>query len=352
MIQVISIQVIFQQIKNTNMKTIKLLFIFLSFSLLILGQGKNRTSYQSQVSTDLPSGSGITAAELRAHLITELAENIRFRLDDASTQNKTSGTFSIDFDGVDQIITTITGTSGSTVTINNLEDGDIKYWVVNKSATETISFSGATDISAVQDYITAATKVIYRITYKNTTIIVEALLKNVQTATETIEGILEIATSEEADALTATDKIITPDNLPISTSSQQGLIETATVTEAKEQNLGNPAVTPSGLGAAFDGLCSKIIDIGDWDMNASSNVLVAHGNTLSKIRGINVLIRNDADTQYETLFGTVATGDLGGYAYATSTNIVCVRTTGGRFDNTTYDATSYNRGWIIMWYDY
>ena len=40
--------------------------------------GKDRTAYKSQVNTDLASASEITAAEVRAHLQEQLADNVVF----------------------------------------------------------------------------------------------------------------------------------------------------------------------------------------------------------------------------------------------------------------------------------
>lgn len=85
----------------------------------------------------------------------------------------------------------------------------------------------------------------------------------------------------------------------------------------------------------------KIINIGDWDMDAGG-VTVNHGLTFSKIRGIlGMIIRNDAN---DTLYfpdqdNLVLTG-----AGTTSFNIS--RKFGGTFDSTDFDSTSYNRGWI------
>lgn len=231
------------------MKKIKLLFILILFNLMVFGQGKDRTSYKSQVNTDLPSASNLTAAQFRTHLQDELADNIQFRLDDAGTQNKTSGAFSIDFDGVDRIETTITGTSGSTVTLNNLEDGDVKYWLVTKSATETISFVSATDISPIQDYITSGTSVLYRISKKSVTTYIESIIQNIKQATETIKGIAEIASTAEAQIGTNDVNFLTPAKLQDVTANttRKGVVELATSAETQAGTDITRAVTPDGL---------------------------------------------------------------------------------------------------------
>ncbi len=97
-------------------------------------------------------------------------------------------------------------------------------------------------------------------------------------------------------------------------------------------------------------LKTKIIEIGDWDMDTTITLTVAHGLTLSAIRSISVLIRNDLDTNSRIfpIPNTAATSVE--QVVADSTNISLVRATGGTFDNTTYDSTSYNRGWITIQY--
>lgn len=92
-------------------------------------------------------------------------------------------------------------------------------------------------------------------------------------------------------------------------------------------------------------LNEKIINIGDWNMDSTLSVAVAHGITHTKIRSISVVVRSDSDANYHD-FG--AFGCVG--MYASSTNIILLRETGGTFDNTSYDSTSYNRGWITIQY--
>ena len=42
--------------------------------------------------------------------------------------------------------------------------------------------------------------------------------------------------------------------------------------------------------------------------------------------------------------------EAGGVRNIDGTNVILYRRTGGDFDATDYDATSYNRGWITIWY--
>ncbi len=118
-----------------------------------------------------------------------------------------------------------------------------------------------------------------------------------------------------------------------------------------------------GLGTAWLGqsstasvviLKTKMIEIGDWDMDATDFVYVAHGLMSTKIRSYSCLVRQDADTGYyvfpfhETVQNVVA----GGIAIRAADPSVfkCWRVGGGSFDSILFDETPYNRGWIIVWY--
>lgn len=97
-------------------------------------------------------------------------------------------------------------------------------------------------------------------------------------------------------------------------------------------------------------LRQKVINIGDWNMDSTANVNVAHGLTQSTIRNVQVLIRDDTDGIYEPLNTAYSSGSSAGYFLAGSANINLYRLTSGHFDNPAYDATSFNRGWITIWY--
>ena len=95
----------------------------------------------------------------------------------------------------------------------------------------------------------------------------------------------------------------------------------------------------------------KDVDIGDWNMNAAATVTVAHGVTLSKIRSIIVIIRDDADTSYYAIpdFTTAGVGE----AYISlidATNITIQRVTGSKFQSVDFNSTSFNRGTVALWY--
>lgn len=94
-----------------------------------------------------------------------------------------------------------------------------------------------------------------------------------------------------------------------------------------------------------------VLEIGDWDMDANQTTTVAHGLTLSKIRNVEGVIRNDAD---DTYYSSGYIGAAGNVQWTTTTidatNITLTRRPSGDFDNTGFDSTSFNRGWLIVDY--
>lgn len=105
-------------------------------------------------------------------------------------------------------------------------------------------------------------------------------------------------------------------------------------------------------------LKKRILEIGDWNMSATVSVSIAHGIDFTKIRSIFVLIRGDAGETYPDarypLNNITGTGEgQGGYFISTSdpTKVYLHRLAGGQFHGSNYNATSFNRGWIILEYE-
>lgn len=96
-------------------------------------------------------------------------------------------------------------------------------------------------------------------------------------------------------------------------------------------------------------LYTKRLEIGDWNMDANTFVLVAHGlDDYTKIRMISVVIRNDAASGIYQLVGDEANGNSHG---AASSTLVLCRTTGGFYDSVDFNATGFNRGWVTILYE-
>lgn len=97
----------------------------------------------------------------------------------------------------------------------------------------------------------------------------------------------------------------------------------------------------------------KIVEIGDWNMDSTASKDVAHGVTLSKIRTVNAMIRNDADDTYYPVENSYnnATFVASCYIYEIdATSIKMSRYATSTFDSANFDSTSYNRGWITIEY--
>jgi hypothetical protein len=116
------------------------------------------------------------------------------------------------------------------------------------------------------------------------------------------------------------------------------------------------AVVLGGISQGKDitvALNRKIVEIGDWNMNSTASVTVAHGVTSSKIRAISVMVRNDSTSSPVNLYPFPGNegADLSGYVSSIgTTDITLARRTGGYFDAVTFEETSYNRGWVVIDY--
>ncbi|MFA5359295.1 MAG: hypothetical protein WC310_05800 [Patescibacteria group bacterium] len=113
-------------------------------------------------------------------------------------------------------------------------------------------------------------------------------------------------------------------------------------------------VCDAQIAAYNGGLKRKIISIGDWDMDASPFIIVAHGVAdFKKIRNIQAIVRDDADMSYyplnsiDNLTGTTPDGSV---SFWGSINVNLMRVNSGSFDNTYFSSTSYNRGFVIIDY--
>ncbi len=106
------------------------------------------------------------------------------------------------------------------------------------------------------------------------------------------------------------------------------------------------------LGSSNVVLNTKVINIGNWNMDSTAVFNVAHGLVLSKIRTISVVVQNDDATYTSPLDFIVQASGLGSGGYfANSTNISMSRVTGSTWDSVGYDNPSAsNRGWITIQY--
>ena len=96
---------------------------------------------------------------------------------------------------------------------------------------------------------------------------------------------------------------------------------------------------------------TKTVNIGDWNMDITASVTVAHGiGTFTKIRSVSAVIINDASSSIQNLESSDITGVGNGIITIDSTNITLFRVTGQTFDGTDYDSTPFNRGYVTIHY--
>ena len=116
-------------------------------------------------------------------------------------------------------------------------------------------------------------------------------------------------------------------------------------------------VRETGTGASL--LKCKVIEIGDWDMDATAAVNIAHGLTVANIRSVAVVVRGDSDAfanyfsapRSNLLFdGSAGTEVDLDFEILDNGNIRIDRRTGGFFDGANFNAAGWNRGWITIWY--
>jgi hypothetical protein len=133
------------------------------------------------------------------------------------------------------------------------------------------------------------------------------------------------------------------------TTGDINLVSSSGNVVAAGRNIATDGAKLDGLGVQSEVLNTKVIDIGDWNMNSTTTIVVPHGLTLAKIRPpMAVLIRNDPDTAYSSLEARGAA--VAGWLEANATNVILNRIVGQSYDSTAYDSTSYNRGWITIRY--
>jgi len=99
------------------------------------------------------------------------------------------------------------------------------------------------------------------------------------------------------------------------------------------------------------GLRTKIVQIGDWNMDSTQSVTIAHGLTYGNIRSVAAFIRNDANASVLPIDAANPLDWLcdGRLAWSSS-SVVLSRRPSGFFDDNDYSATSYNRGFIVIEY--
>lgn len=99
----------------------------------------------------------------------------------------------------------------------------------------------------------------------------------------------------------------------------------------------------------------KVVNIGDWNMDADQDKLITIASlslpvSYKNIRSVSIMIRDDGDSGYYPLNSASSGAVNGGVEQITSVNIYLRRNPGEFFDSASFQATSYNRGFITIRY--
>lgn len=140
---------------------------------------QNRDELQTQIDSTFVATLAI--ANHRSYLKDPQAESLVFRKDVIASETPSGGTVTVDYSNKD--LATASITANLTVSFSGMENGDVKYLLITKSATNTVSFSGANDMVRFRDLInTELTSILYRITNKNNVIYVEDIYNPADTS--------------------------------------------------------------------------------------------------------------------------------------------------------------------------
>jgi len=254
----------------------------------------------------------------------------------------------------------------------------LKDKVIQLLATSAESFAVANIPSLPASKITSGTFDAARIPSLAASIITSDTFDaaRIPTATETAVGGAEFSTQAEVDAGTDNTTMITPNKLrstifasaqipnlsagtitsgtfsaariPQATETAVGGAEIATTAESIALTDDTKMITPAKLSDVNGGLLTKVINIGDWNMDTDASVAVAHGLTFSKIRQATAMIIDDTSAVLSPIDFVDAASPGGGVNIINSSAINLFRYTSGPYDNTGYDSTSFNRGYIII----
>lgn len=125
---------------------------------------QNRTSGQNEITA---FAAPLSLATLKTAL-TNIWDSLTPNRDVTNTLSGTS--IAANFSDYDSIIVNASG--NVTITVSNIAVGESKTLTVNKTAGQTITFSGATDQSVDTTYVTSLTKVVYEIYSKESGVVI------------------------------------------------------------------------------------------------------------------------------------------------------------------------------------
>lgn len=341
--------------------------------------------------SDTPSGSKEDATTSEA--LEALEKDIKLFAGNVDTINS-STTYTVAADNKNGILRALAGVSGGTITLGagaGIDDGS-RLTIINESGgTVTINPGGITllDDERILLWYNSHTTAFDSLLGDN---VIIGTINNVNATQSTssttgsykLAGGMGIAKNlyvgqllrceDTTDATTKdSGSIVTEGGFGVEKNIHAGGAIKSDDTTDSTSGITGSIQTDGGVGAAkagvFEGgtkrgstaggaktLKEKIIEIGDWNMDSTISISVNHGLTQGKIRSVSGIIRDDTDSSYNTLpYAELGAGGSGvpelSIGNISATAIALSRRTGGPFDATSHDATSYNRGWLYIIYE-
>ena len=236
-----------------------------------------------------------------------------------------------DWDGTGDVV------EGTMVPVSRGTTNALTWWIVSNTGTITIGTTALTVVQGLTDVGISATSTV---TDESTDTTCFPVFMTDATGNNALKSGTNLTFNSNTGELVST--IVTGNTVKSTVAIGTAPIAVTSTTEVANLNV-----------EQHGGVKIKIIEIGDWDMDANASVSPAHGLTLANIRSITMLIRSDSDVVYYP--GGSEFDVTGGVQQvwvekASAANIDLKRLTGGDFDGTAYDSTSFNRGWITIHY--
>lgn len=345
----------------------------------------DRDTFKASVDTSITTNSNkdISGADVNG-AFDDLADSAVFRDEyvggkaPVRVATTASGTISTDYEDGDTV-DGVTLATGDRILLKDLSNGSLRgVYTVNASGSPT----RATDFNTSEDCVLGVTfyveegtsnggKFFYLSGPTSTIVLGSTVLTFAeQSSTFNINSLSE-DNSLDADAdfipyydtSGGSSKKITLENLPIDDLDTNTQVDPANdyfvVHDNGNNKLEKVAASEVPRTEAVPdggGLVLKILEIGDWDMDADVSVSITHGvsgSPMTSGSGMSILsvdIRKDSGFVYSAL----GVGSAGGTTnnleiYWDNTTITLVRANGGDFDSTNYNSSG-NRGWVTIAY--
>lgn len=166
-----------------------------------------------------------------------------------------------------------------------------------------------------------------------------------------------VLASASGNAITDSDWTVSGNNAYYSQSGNVGIGDTTPDYKLDVSGTiatDNDIIATGGIATGGDSIVVKVktVQIGDWDMDTDATITVAHGlSDFFPVAASGGIINDTGGTfriigNYTAANATAPT-DLG-IDKIDATEITLKR--GSAMDNTSYDQTSYNRGYVVIWY--